>query len=174
MRAAYGPESGRQHPRDKLHALEDVILAEARTEISYADNKASTLLAALGIGFGAFLGGLFVSDWRPTDLESWGEASWCVASALSVAAVGLAAGKDEALGARCFATPRLRWRGSLTRIGGHHPTVWGGPSQQRFDVAEPRVLKGDVRRRELDVPPDYGQGGAPEQALQGEHAVAGA
>ena len=56
-------------------------------EISYADHKASTLLAALGIGFGAFLGGLFASDWKPTDLGAWGELAWWVGGACALASV---------------------------------------------------------------------------------------
>jgi hypothetical protein len=74
-----------------VHALEEVILAEARTEISYADGKASTLLAALGIGFGAFLGGIFASNWKPTDLKSWGEVAWWFGAAFALASVVMAA-----------------------------------------------------------------------------------
>lgn len=63
------------------------MLAEAREDISYADHKASMVLAALGIGFSALLGGLFASDWRPTDLVSWGEVAWWIGSACALASV---------------------------------------------------------------------------------------
>ena len=45
---------GDDNPRD----VELVILAEARREVGAADHKASMVLAVLGIGFGALLGGL--------------------------------------------------------------------------------------------------------------------
>ena len=63
------------------------MLAEARADIGYADHKASMVLAALGIGFSAVLGGLFASDWRPTDLTGWAEFFWWVGGVSAVASV---------------------------------------------------------------------------------------
>lgn len=71
-------------------AIEAAMLAEARADIVMADHKASMVLAALGIGFSALLGGLFASDWRPTDLTGWAEFFWWVGGVCAVASVILA------------------------------------------------------------------------------------
>jgi hypothetical protein len=70
---------------------EQAILEEARTEVSYADHKASMVLAALGIGFGAVLGGLLAGDWSPSNLPGWGEVLWWTGAALATASVTSAA-----------------------------------------------------------------------------------
>lgn len=67
------------------------MLAEARVEVSYADHKASMVLAALGVGFGAIIGGLLAGDWEPAD-QGDGQWAWWVGVCLSVASVGFAAG----------------------------------------------------------------------------------
>lgn len=61
-----------------LDRVEDELLAEARTEVGYADQKASIILAALGIGFSAFLAGTYASDWREALGEDWErvQATW--------------------------------------------------------------------------------------------------
>jgi hypothetical protein len=66
------------------------MLVEARTEVTYADHKASMLLAALGIGFGASLGGLLAGDWRPSDLGS-GQSLWWIGAGLAAVSVVAAA-----------------------------------------------------------------------------------
>lgn len=66
------------------------MLAEARTEVSYADHKASMVLAALGIGFGAVVGGLLAGDWKPSD-QGRGEWLWWLGAATALAAVTCAA-----------------------------------------------------------------------------------
>jgi MFS family permease len=48
-------------------------------------------LAALGIGFSAFLGGVFASDWKPTDLESWAELAWWIGGICALVSVLFAA-----------------------------------------------------------------------------------
>ena len=87
------------------------MLAEARTEIAYADHKAASVLAALGIGFGALLGGLFAGQWRPTDLQSWGEVSWWIGGACALGSV---------LGAALAIWPRIQ---NTDASGGIH--YWG-------------------------------------------------
>lgn len=67
------------------------MLAEARVEVSYADHKASMVLAALGIGFGAVLGGLLAGDWKPSD-QGDGEPALWVGLAFALGAVACAAG----------------------------------------------------------------------------------
>lgn len=67
-------------------ANEEAMLAEARTEVSYADHKASMVLAALGIGFGAVLGGLLAGDWKPSN-QGGGEWAWWLGATLAVGAI---------------------------------------------------------------------------------------
>ncbi len=69
------------------------LLDEAREEVGYADHKASIILAALGIGFSAVLGGMLASDWSPSDLGGWSQLFWwlsAVLAGLSVLASSLA------------------------------------------------------------------------------------
>lgn len=71
----------------------ETLLAESRVEVGYADHKASMVLASLGIGFSAFLGGLYASSWEPSDLPLVGTLFWwsgAVGALLSVAAAALA------------------------------------------------------------------------------------
>lgn len=66
-----------------------VLLAEARNEIPHADQKASILLAGLGIGTGVLLGSLLRSEASPGDIGSLQFAFWCggvLSGAASVAA----------------------------------------------------------------------------------------
>jgi Family of unknown function (DUF5706) len=93
--------------------VEAAMLAEARADIGYADHKASMVLAALGIGFSALLGGLFASDWLPTDLVGWAEVLWWIGGLLAVASVifaGLAVwprvGNPSKITSTTGATPR--------------------------------------------------------------------
>ncbi|GAA4711947.1 hypothetical protein GCM10023198_38500 [Promicromonospora umidemergens] len=41
-----------------------------------ADQKASVILAVLGLGFGAALSGLVAGEWRPDTLAPWSQAMW--------------------------------------------------------------------------------------------------
>lgn len=66
------------------------MLTEARVEVSYADHKASMVLAALGIGFGTLIGGLLAGDWKPAD-QGDGEVAWWIGLVLALAAVSCAA-----------------------------------------------------------------------------------
>ncbi len=66
---------------------EEILLNEARSELSYADQKAALLLAALGIGFSAFLGGIFASSWTPRNASGLGQVLWWSAAAATVLAV---------------------------------------------------------------------------------------
>jgi hypothetical protein len=76
---------------DKTVPVEDAMLAEARVEVSYADHKASMVLASLGVGFGAVIGGLLAGDWKPAD-QGDGEWAWWVGVCLAVVSVAFAAG----------------------------------------------------------------------------------
>jgi hypothetical protein len=69
--------------------VEEAMLAETRTEVGYADNKASFVLAALGIGFGAIIGSLLGTDWKAPN-EGIGEVAWWVGACMAVLSVALA------------------------------------------------------------------------------------
>jgi hypothetical protein len=68
-----------------------VMLAEARADVGLADHKASMVLAVLGIGFGALLGGLIAGDWSPSDLKGLGEPIWWLGAGMAAASVVCAA-----------------------------------------------------------------------------------
>jgi hypothetical protein len=75
-------------------SIEADLLSEARTEVANADHKASVVLAALGIGFSAIMGGVFASNWRPSDLSDRGQTFWwfgavCVSLSLISAATAV-------------------------------------------------------------------------------------
>jgi hypothetical protein len=69
------------------------MLQEARDEVISADQKASVILAVLGLGFGAALSGLVAGEWRPDELALWSQAMWwsgLTAGALAVYFAGSA------------------------------------------------------------------------------------
>lgn len=70
------------------------MLQEARDEVISADQKASVILAVLGLGFGAALSGLVAGEWRPHELAPWSQVMWwsgVSAGALAVYFAGSAA-----------------------------------------------------------------------------------
>lgn len=71
--------------------VEMVMLAEARSEVATADHKASMVLVALGVGFGAVLGGLLAGDWEPSDLDGAGEFLWWIGAVIALTSVVCAA-----------------------------------------------------------------------------------
>lgn len=68
-------------------SVEDIMLADTREDLAKADHKASLVLAALGVGVGAALGGLLAGDWKPTDLKALGEIVWWVGAVLLAGAL---------------------------------------------------------------------------------------
>jgi hypothetical protein len=69
------------------------MLAEARDDIKHADQKASVLLAALGIGFAAVVGGQLSAGWDSASLSHFAQLIFwlgVVFAVASVAASGLA------------------------------------------------------------------------------------
>jgi hypothetical protein len=58
------------------------LLREAREDVLHADSKASMILAALGVGIGATLGGVIASDWKPSQLSNWVEWVWWMGAAI--------------------------------------------------------------------------------------------
>lgn len=85
---------GKKARARESEARELRMLDEARSDVVHADQKASILLAALGVGFGLIVGGQFSGDFDPGALSTvagfvwWsGVASASIAIALAAAAV---------------------------------------------------------------------------------------
>jgi hypothetical protein len=72
-------------------SFELTMLAEARAEVAIADQKASQLLAALIIGYGAVCGGLVAAEWSPAHMTASGEALWWAGAVAAVLSIVLAA-----------------------------------------------------------------------------------
>lgn len=69
------------------------MLQEARDEVISADQKASVILAVLGLGFGATLSGVVAGEWHPSRLPPWSQVMWwsgLAAGALAVYFAGSA------------------------------------------------------------------------------------
>jgi hypothetical protein len=114
------------------YSIEADLLSEARTEVANADHKASVVLAALGIGFSAILGGVLASNWRPSDLSDNGQACWwfgTVCVSISMVCASLAV------------WPRT---GEKSKIGPIY--YWG-------QVAQTKCIEELIKRFETD-PPD--------------------
>jgi hypothetical protein len=67
------------------------MLAEAREDVANADQKASTVLAGLGVGVGAVVGGILAGNWRPTSLQSPAMGLWWAGTFAVLAAMACAA-----------------------------------------------------------------------------------
>ncbi|MBC7271128.1 MAG: hypothetical protein H5T76_20850 [Streptomyces sp.] len=67
------------------------LLAEARSEIDRADNKAQILLAGAGIGAGALAGGLLAGSWSPRSLHASVQWLWWLGFGAGGAGVGMLA-----------------------------------------------------------------------------------
>lgn len=72
---------------DNSSANIDVLLAEARDDVKHADQKASLLLAALGIGFGAIVGGQLSAGWDSASLGVAGQFLFWMGVTAAVASV---------------------------------------------------------------------------------------
>ncbi len=67
------------------------MLEEARADVVHADHKAGLILAALGVGFGAVLGGQLAAGWDSGKLSIPGQALWWAGVVLAVFAVASSA-----------------------------------------------------------------------------------
>lgn len=67
------------------------LLAEARNDVTHADQKASVLLAALGIGYGAIIGGQLSAQWDSGSLSPAGQVIFWVGVIVAALSVGAAA-----------------------------------------------------------------------------------
>ncbi|WP_156365736.1 DUF6338 family protein [Nocardiopsis sp. NRRL B-16309] len=84
-------EGGQNLDGEENDTLASVMLAEARAEVALADHKASMILAALGVGFGALLGGIFASNWGPEKLNGVWEVAWWIGAVMAGVSVVCAA-----------------------------------------------------------------------------------
>ena len=75
----------------ELSATTAQMLSEAREDVTRADQKASVLLAALGIGFAAVLGGQLAGHFDSSKLSPYGQIFWWAGVIAAVASVVLAA-----------------------------------------------------------------------------------
>jgi hypothetical protein len=78
---------------DPADDVEAIMLQEAREEVVSADQKASVILAVLGIGLGITLSGIIEGAWNPSDLAPWALVAWwagVVAGALATYFAGSA------------------------------------------------------------------------------------
>lgn len=110
------------HPPSEV---ELAMLAEARNEVGAADHKASMVLAVLGIGFGALLGGLIAQDWSPRELDLAGATLWWVGAALAALAL---------VSSACAVWPRFTLPASTSEVffWGHVATF---ATQERLEKA---------------------------------------
>jgi hypothetical protein len=74
----------------KTHETAHQMLAESRDDVKHADQKASVILASLGIGFGAVLGGQLAGNFDPAAFSGVGQAVWWAGVVLAVSSVALA------------------------------------------------------------------------------------
>jgi len=72
------------------NAVVEQMLAEARDDVKHADQKASVILAALGIGFGVVLGGQLAGNFDSGTFSTCGQIFWWIGVVLASAAVASA------------------------------------------------------------------------------------
>ncbi len=76
---------------EQKHQAAKQMLAEARADVVQADHKASMVLAALGIGFAAVLGGQLAGTFDSSSLTDFGQWVWWVGVVLAILAVAASA-----------------------------------------------------------------------------------
>ena len=90
-----------EHRNEAASKVGGAILAETRAEIDRADQKASILLAGVGVAIGAILAGLIPAHWSPSDLGSpWQWIWWLGVAATAVGIVFLLAAVYPRIGGK--------------------------------------------------------------------------
>lgn len=92
------PDTGAADAKTLEYATQ--LLAEARSEVDRADNKAQILLAGAGVGAGALAGGLLAGSWSPRSLDASVQWLWWLGFAAAACGVGLLARAVYPRGAR--------------------------------------------------------------------------
>lgn len=67
------------------------MLSEARDDVQHADQKASVLLATLGIGFAAVIGGQLAGNFDSSKFSSYGQIIWWAGVVAAISSVALSA-----------------------------------------------------------------------------------
>jgi hypothetical protein len=75
----------------ELSATTAQMLSEARDDVQHADQKASVLLATLGIGFAAVIGGQLAGNFDSSKFSPCGQILWWAGVVAAVASVALSA-----------------------------------------------------------------------------------
>lgn len=74
----------------KAHEAIGQMLIEARDDVKHADQKAAVILAALGIGFGAVLGGQLAGNFDSGSFSCPGQIVWWFGVIIAAGSVALA------------------------------------------------------------------------------------
>lgn len=96
---------------------EIVMLQEARDEVASADQKASVILAVLGIGLGVVLSGVVEGAWRPSDLAFWAQVIWWSGMGLGALAAYFAGSAIWPRYRRADVTDGIRYWGHVAEFG---------------------------------------------------------
>lgn len=75
----------------KTQEMAQRMLDEARADVVHADQKSSLLLAGLGVGFGAVVGGQLTAGWDSSGLTVSGQIVWWLGVVSAIVAVGMSA-----------------------------------------------------------------------------------
>ncbi|MFE1959271.1 Pycsar system effector family protein [Streptomyces sp. NPDC059479] len=110
-------------PEEAALEYASTLLAEARSEVDRADNKAQILLAGAGIGGGALAGGLLARSWSPLELAASVQWLWWIGLAAGAGGIGL-------LGSVVY--PRGSRRGAAT--GGSTVEYFGDAAEYGTDA----------------------------------------
>ncbi len=126
----------------KTQEMAQRMLEEARADVVHADQKSSLLLAALGVGFGAVVGGQLQAGWDSSTLSVCGQVLWWIGVAAAIVAVGMAA---------CAIWPRY----DLDDSPKYGVTYWGhvaalnGPAELKSTLKEQEVTSLDRTSHQL-------------------------
>jgi hypothetical protein len=116
------------------------LLAETREELVRADNKASILLAASGVAFGALLAAILSGDWSPTELNVRIQWLWWIGTALGAGALYF-------LGSAVY--PRIHAHGERPSIIAYYGDVVAARDKSRVEELLEEAAK-DQKQRLFD------------------------
>ena len=77
-----------REPTDEDVRRSAQLLAETREEITRADSKAATILAAAGVAGSVVVAGIVAGQWSPNELGTWTRLLWWVGATLGLYGTG--------------------------------------------------------------------------------------
>lgn len=80
-----------QRAQTQLNASTAQMLSETRDDVQHADQKASVLLATLGIGFAAVIGGQLAGNFDSSSFSPCGQIFWWAGVVAAISSVALSA-----------------------------------------------------------------------------------